>query len=138
MSFTSIVLSGTINKDAESKTTPNGNAVTTFTISTLRYDNRSKSEKSFPVKVTMWGDAFAGNKDQYTAGTRVVVTGRLQLEEFTDRNGKKVRLAAIEANRVQKLSEVQEGAASTSANDEIFSDSSRSESDVLDNQEVPF
>lgn len=146
MSFTSAVLSGTIKKDAQQKFTPNNNSITSFTMDILRYDGRAKEEKSYPVKVNMWGESFAEMAPRLKQGTRVVVTGRLQIEQFTDKSGKNVRVLCIEANKVSELSEIASASAgpSSSANfdEEIFagvsSNSTNSQTDAYGDQEVPF
>ncbi len=142
MSLSQITLSGTIKEDAEQKTTTNGNAVISFMMTVLRYDSRAKEEKSYPVKVNMWGETFADQVPQLTAGTRVIVTGRLQLDQFNDRNGKMVRLAAIDANRVASLKDL---ANASSGSSKMMSDpyadmarSTGSETDALSSEEVPF
>ncbi len=137
-----IVLSGTIKADAEQRTTPNGNTVTSFTMNVLRYDSRAKEEKAYPVKVNMWGESFTDQVSQLTTGIRVIVSGRLQIEQFNDRNGKMVRLATIEANRVALLSEIANasGASKSMSNpyDDNVSNFSGSETDASSTEEVPF
>lgn len=140
MSLTSITLSGTIKKDAEQRSTPNGTAVINFMMNVLRYDGRSKEEKAYPVKVTMWGDSFTDMLEKLKEGTRVVATGRLQIDQFNDRNGKPVRLLNIEANRVQLLSELANVRSTASSNDydEEMSSAGSEATDAYSNQEVPF
>ncbi len=100
MTFSSINLSGTISKDAEQRYTPNNNSVITFMMQVLRYHSRDKTEKAYPVKVNLWGDNFTNLLDRLKPNTRVLVSGRLELEQFTDRNGKNIRLVVIEANNL--------------------------------------
>jgi single-strand DNA-binding protein len=141
MSLTSITLSGTIKKDAEQRTTANGTAVTNFMMNILRYESRAKEEKAYPVKVTMWGDSFTDMLGKLKAGTRVVATGRLQIDQFNDHTGKAVRLLNIEANRVQLLSDVANAsspALNESSYDEDITSSGSEATDAYDNQEVPF
>lgn len=140
MSLTSITLSGTIKKDAEQRSTPNGTPVINFMMNVLRYDGRSKEEKAYPVKVTMWGESFTDMLEKLKTGTRVVATGRLQIDQFNDRNGKPVRLLNIEANRVQLLSELANVKTSASSNDydEEMSSGGSEATDAYSSQEVPF
>lgn len=140
MSLTSITLSGTIKKDAEQRSTPNGTAVINFMMNILRYDGKAKEEKAYPVKVTMWGDGFTDMLPKLKTGTRVVAAGRLQIDQFNDRNGKPVRILNIEASRVQILSELANVSSSAlSADyDEVLTASGSEATDAYDNQEVPF
>ncbi len=64
MTLSSITLSGTITKDAEQRYTPNNNSVISFMMQILRYDNREKSEKAYPVKVNLWGDNYTEMLDR--------------------------------------------------------------------------
>ena len=143
MSLSQITLSGTVKADAEQKTTANGNSVISFMMTVLRYDSRAKEEKSYAVKVNMWGETFADQLTQLTTGTRVIVTGRLQLDQFNDRNGKMVRLAAIDANRVASLKDIANASLGSSKmmSDpyaDMASSSAGSETDALSSEEVPF
>lgn len=142
MSLSQAVLSGTIKKDAEQRTTPNGASVASFMMDVLRYDNRAKEEKSYPVKVNMWGDGFVELVPQLKSGTRVIVTGRLQMDQFNDKNGKPVRLLTIEANRVAPLQQLVSVSAKSSAANPYDSNEpasfSGSESDAMSEEEVPF
>ena len=144
MSFTSVTLSGTIKKDAQQKFTPNNTSVVSFMMDTLRYDGKAKEEKAYPVKVNMWGDSFTDMVPELTQGTRVVVMGRLQLEQYTDKTGKNVRVLCIEANRVSKMSEVAAGSKTASASsfdeDDFAPAAAKSsgQTDAYADQEVPF
>jgi single-stranded DNA-binding protein len=136
MSLSQITLSGTIKSDAEQKTIPSGNTVTSFIMNVLRYDNRAKEEKSYPVKVNMWGDTFADQAGQ-------LVTGKLQIDQFNDRNGKMIRIAAIDANRVAPLKDLLTAntAAATMMADPYAGEGANftgSETDALTTEEVPF
>lgn len=140
MSIASVTLSGTLKKNAEQRQTPNGTTVTNLMMNIARYDNRAKEEKQYPVKVTLWGDSYTDMLNQLTEGTRVVVSGRLQIEQFADRNGKNVKLLNVEAsslNFVSDLNQVSNNNADLGSYDEAAS-TSASETDSFDNQEIPF
>ena len=100
MTLSSITLSGTISKDAEQRYTPNNNSVISFQMQILRYDSREKTEKSYPVKVNLWGDNYTELMDRLKPGARVIVSGRLELDQFIDRAGKNVRVVVVEANSI--------------------------------------
>jgi single-strand DNA-binding protein len=133
MSLASITLSGSIIKDAEQRFTPNNNQVINFNILTSRYDSKSKEEKTYPVKVTLWGESFNDILGRLKQGTAVLVSGRLQLEQFNDKNGKPVRLVAIEANRVHFANEL-----SDARNQSMTGLAASAEQDSFRDQEVPF
>lgn len=100
MSLSAITLSGTISKDGEQRFTPSNVSVISFTMNVLRYNSKEKQEKAFPVKVNLWGDSYTNILDRLKSGTRVVVSGRAQLNQFTANNGKNIRVAEIEANNL--------------------------------------
>jgi single-stranded DNA-binding protein len=140
MSLATVTLSGTIKKNAEQKTTPNGNAVTNLMMDITKYDSRSKEEKSYPVKVTLWGDSYTEMLPKLTAGTRIIISGRLQIDQFADRNGKNIKLLNVEAsslNFVNDLNTVSASAVETGSYNEVVS-ASGSETDSFNNQEIPF
>lgn len=100
MSLSAVTLSGTISKDGEQRFTPSNVSVISFTMNVLRYNSKEKQEKSYPVKVNLWGDSYTNIIERLKNGTRVVVSGRLQLNQFTANNGKNIRVAEIEANNL--------------------------------------
>lgn len=108
-------LSGTISRDAEQRFTPNNNMVTNFTMHVTRWDGRAKQEKTYPVKITLWGEAFGQMLNQLREGTRVIAAGRLQIDKFNDKEGKPVTLAAMEASSINIINEMLEGAAPVAA-----------------------
>ena len=115
MTLASITLSGTISKDAEQRFTPNNNSVVSFTMKILRYDGRAKEEKTYPVRVNVWGDNFAQIVDRLKVGAKVIVNGRLQIDQFNDQSGKQVRLAVVEANQLNFAQDLV-GSATTAMN----------------------
>lgn len=139
MSLSQATLSGTVKKAAETRTTPNGNTVTNFTMTVLRYDNRAKEEKAYPVKVTLWGDNNADLAAQLTPGTRVVVSGRLQIDQFNSNEGKLVRLLTIEANKVSLMSSLTNiGSGATEMEDPYSTPEQSFAGSEMDAEEVPF
>lgn len=141
MSLSQATLSGTIKKAAEQKTTPNGNTVTSFTMEVLRYDGRAKQEKTYPVRVNLWGDSFAELAAELTTGTRVLATGRLQIDQFNTAEGKMVRLLTIEASSVITLNKLNSVAGRTNSFEDPYSQPepsfTGSEMDAA-SEEVPF
>jgi single-stranded DNA-binding protein len=139
MSLAIATLSGTIKKNAEQRTTPNGNAVTNLMMNITKYDGRTKEEKSYPVKVTLWGDSYTDMLPKLIQGTRIVVTGRLQIDQFADRNGKNVKILNIEASKLNFVNDLTKvsNAAEAGTYDDVAS-ASGSEIDAFDNQEIPF
>ena len=86
-----VMLIGNLGKDAETRYTPSGTAVTNFSIATAR---RTKDSESGEWRdETDWHDVVlwrGENVSQYlTKGTQVYVEGRLQTRSWEDQNGQK-------------------------------------------------
>ena len=85
------MLIGNLGKDAETRFTPNGTAVTNFTVATSR---RWKDQQSDEWKeATDWHDIVlwrSENISQYLQkGKQVFIEGRLQTRSWEDQNGNK-------------------------------------------------
>lgn len=91
MSFNKIILVGNLGRDPELRYTPQGDAVCDFSIAT----NERKKDKSGEFqdvttwfKITLWR-RLAENAAKYLSkGNPVYIEGRLQIDEWTDRDGK--------------------------------------------------
>lgn len=145
MSLTSITLSGTVKKNAEQRHTPNGNSVISVMMNVTKWDGRAKEEKQYPVKVNLWGDNNADLLEKLTEGTKIIATGRLQIDQFNDRNGKMVKLLCIEASAIRLATDLVGAAANTASSSSPYDASveqsssyTGSETDGFSNQEVPF
>jgi len=143
MSFSSVTLSGTIKTDAQQRFTPNNTSVITVMLNVLRYDNKAKQEKSYPVKVNLWGDSYTDMLPELKAGTRVVVSGRLQIDQFNNKEGKPVRILVVEASRINLLEEIANTINYSELMDsgldmDLSSENSLDRTDAFADQEVPF
>ena len=90
-SLNKVMLIGNLGKDAETRHTPSGTAVTNFTVATTARIKDSATgdwkEKTDWHNVVLWrGERVA----QYlTKGKKVFIEGRLQTSSYEDRNGEK-------------------------------------------------
>ena len=86
-----VILIGNLGKDAETRYTPSGAAVTNFSVATTRsvkdqQTNEWRDETDWHDVVLWRGE----NVSQYlTKGTQVYVEGRLQTRSWEDQNGQK-------------------------------------------------
>ena len=114
-----IILMGRLAREPELKRTTSGTAVTSFSLAVDR-DFKSQSGE----KETDWIDcvAWRGTAETvckyFTKGRMMIVVGRLQIRDWTDKDGGKRRSAEVVAENV------------------YFADSKRSESN--DNQREDF
>jgi single-strand DNA-binding protein len=115
-SLNRVFLMGNLTKDIELRYTPSGMAVTDLRLAVNERvkDGDSWTEKAMFLDVTVWGRQ-AETCDQYLGkGSSVMVEGRLQMDEWTDKQdgGKRSRLKVV-ASRVQFMgSPREEGARS--------------------------
>jgi len=107
MSFNKIILVGNLGKDPELRYTPQGDAVCSFSVAT----NERKKDKSGEFqdvttwfKVTLWR-RLAENAAKYLAkGSPVYIEGRLQVEEWTDRDNNNRYSLAVQATDMHFIS----------------------------------
>lgn len=101
-SVNKVILVGHLGRDAETKFTPGGVAVTRFSVATSR---RWKDQQSGEWKEeTDWSDVTlwrAENLATYlTKGKQVYVEGRLQTRSYDDKDGKKVYRTEVVSEQV--------------------------------------
>jgi single-strand DNA-binding protein len=101
-SVNKVILIGHLGRDAETKFTPGGAAVTKFSVATNR---RWKDQQSGEWKEeTDWSNIVlwkAENLANYlTKGKQVYVEGRLQTRSYEDKDGKKVYSTEVVAEEV--------------------------------------
>lgn len=132
MSLNRINVMGRIGKDLELRRTQSGKAVTSFPIAVDR-DGKDAGTDWFDV--VAW-ERTAERTAQYCAkGRKVVVDGRLQARDWTDKDGNKRRSVEIIANSVYFAdSKPQEGPAAYSP----ASSSPGEFSEVEDDGDPPF
>jgi single-strand DNA-binding protein len=101
-SVNKVILVGNLGRDAETKFTPSGAAVTRFSVATTRSwkDQQSgewKDETNW-TNVTVWRQENLAN--YLTKGKQVYVEGRLQTRSYDDKDGKKVYATEVVAEDV--------------------------------------
>src|ERR1700758_5334055 len=101
-SVNKVILVGNLGRDAETKFTPSGAAVTRFSVATTRswkdqQSNEWKEETNW-TNVTLWRQENLAN--YLTKGKQVYVEGRLQTRSYDDKDGKKVYTTEVVADDV--------------------------------------
>jgi single-strand DNA-binding protein len=101
-SVNKVILLGRLGRDAETKFTPGGAAVTKFSVATNR---RWKDQQSGEWKeetdwsnVVLWRSENLAN--YLTKGKQVYVEGRLQTRSYEDKDGRKVYATEVVADDV--------------------------------------
>src|SRR3954447_10976557 len=101
-SVNKVILVGNLGRDAETKFTPSGAAVTKFAIATTRnwkdqQTNEWKEETNW-TNVVVWRQENLAN--YLMKGKQVYVEGRLQTRSYDDKDGKKVYSTEVVADEV--------------------------------------
>jgi single-strand DNA-binding protein len=101
-SVNKVLLIGNLGRDAETKFTPSGAAVTRFAVATTRswkdqQSNEWKEETNW-TNVTVWRQENLAN--YLTKGKQVYVEGRIQTRSYDDKDGKKVYATEVVADEV--------------------------------------
>lgn len=108
MSFNKITIIGNLGRDPELRYTPQGDAVCDFSVA-VNDRKRDKSgefqDNTTWFKVTLWRKQAENASKYLTKGRQVYVEGRLQVEEWNDRDGKTRYSLVIQGSELQFLGE---------------------------------
>ena len=93
-----VVLTGRLTKDIELRRTTSGKVCTSFTLAV----NRNKQETDF-INCVAWNN-WAELLEKYTRkGSKIGVEGRIQTRNYDDKNGKKIYVTEVLANKITFL-----------------------------------
>jgi single-strand DNA-binding protein len=110
-SVNKVILIGHLGRDAETKFTPAGAAMTRFSVATNRRWKDKESgewkEETDWSNVVLWRSENVAN--YLTKGKQIYVEGRLQTRSYEDKDGKKVYSTEVVADDVILLSGQQGG-----------------------------
>lgn len=97
-----IILMGRLTRDPELRHTQTGTAVASFSLAVDRdFKDKSTGEKSTDfIDIVAWRQTAEFVSRFFTKGRIAVVEGRLQLRDWTDRDGNKRRSAEVIADNV--------------------------------------
>lgn len=96
-----IVLLGRLTKDADIRSTQSGKVVASFTLAVDRpYTQNGKKEADF-IACQIWGKSAEVFGKSVHKGQRVLLEGRLQLRQYTDKNGNKRTAAEVVTDRFE-------------------------------------
>ena len=97
-----IVIMGRLTRDPELRRTGSGIAVTSFTLAVDRdFSGKDSGEKETDfIDCVAWRQTGEFVSKYFTKGRMAVVTGRLQIRGWTDKDGNKRRTAEVIADSV--------------------------------------
>lgn len=97
-------LIGRLTKDPEMKYTPNGKAVTRFTLAVNRpFTNQEGEREADFIPCIAWGKLAENIANFVTKGSLVGIVGRIQTGSFENEEGKRVYTTDIVVNEVEFL-----------------------------------
>jgi len=97
-----IVIMGRLTRDPELRRTGSGIAVASFTVAVDRdFGGRDGGEKETDfIDCVAWRQTGEFVSKYFTKGSMIVVSGRLQIRSWTDKDGNKRRTAEVVADNV--------------------------------------
>ena len=97
-----ITIMGRLTRDPELRRTGSGVAVASFTVAVDRdFGNRESGEKETDfIDCVAWRQTGEFVSKYFTKGSMIVVSGRLQIRGWTDKDGNKRRTAEVVADNV--------------------------------------
>jgi single-strand DNA-binding protein len=105
-SVNKVILVGNLGRDAELRYTPSGAAVAKFSLATTeRWNDKSGSpqERTEWHNIDLWGKQAETLSEYLRKGKQVYVEGRLQTDEYTDKEGNKRKSTRVRCDRVVLL-----------------------------------
>lgn len=94
-----IVIMGRLTRDPELRRTGSGIAVASFTVAVDRDFGRDEKETDF-IDCVAWRQTGEFVSKYFFKGAMIVVSGRLQIRSWTDKDGNKRRTAEVVADSV--------------------------------------
>lgn len=118
-----IAIQGRLARDPELRRTDSGKAVTSFSVACDRdFKNQQTGEKEVDfIECVAWGGTAEIVEKYFHKGQMAIATGRLQLRDWTDKNGQKRRYAEILVSSVYFCGSKESGAQSSSGADSGYS-----------------
>jgi single-strand DNA-binding protein len=106
-SVNKVILVGNLGRDAELRYTPGGAAVAKFSLATTeKWTDKAGSpqERTEWHNIDVWGKQAETLTEYLRKGKQVYVEGRLQTDEYTDKEGVKRKSTKVRCDRIVLLS----------------------------------
>ena len=105
-SVNKVILVGNLGRDAELRYTPGGAAIAKFSLATSeKWTDKAGSpqERTEWHNIDLWGKQAETLAEYLTKGKQVYLEGRLQSDEYTDKEGIKRKSIRVRCDRVVLL-----------------------------------
>lgn len=108
MSFNLTIMVGRLTRDAEIRTTTSGTKVAQFTVAVDRPVAKDKEKQSDFFNVVAWNKLAEICDGYLRKGMKVLVEGRFQVRNYDDKDGKKVYVTELYADKIEFLEKKEE------------------------------
>lgn len=109
-----ITLSGNVGKDPEMKYFDSGSVVAHFPFAVSIYNREKKEKDSVWFKCSVWGKKAEFVGEYIKKGSKVIVSGSISFEKFTDKEGKERIVNCVNASDVESCDKKPDGGTSQS------------------------
>jgi single-strand DNA-binding protein len=143
-SVNKVILVGNLGRDAEVRYTPGGAAVSKFSIATTEVWNDKSGQRQERTEwhtIDLWGKQAESLSEYLLKGKQVYIEGRLQTDEYTDKEGIKRKSTKVRCDKLVLLGGGGGGGRSSSIDrggDSMGSPASPEMSETLTDDDIPF
>lgn len=128
-----IILMGRLTKNPELRRTNSGTAVAGFTLAVDRdFKSQSGEKETDFIEVVAWRGTAEFVSKYFSKGRQAVVEGRLQIRDWTDKDGNKRKTAEVVADNVYFADSKQK------ANDSVVESTQEFTEVPEDDDDLPF
>lgn len=106
-----IDLMGRLTRDPELRQTANGTAVASFTLAVDRDFGKGEEKQTDFIDIVAWRGTAEFAAKYFAKGRQAVVSGRLQVRDWTDKDGNKRKAAEVVADNIYFADSKRDGAA---------------------------
>lgn len=136
-----IILTGRLTKDPEIRYTQKGKVVAQFTLAVDRpFTNQDGQREADFINNVAWGKTAEVIGNHVHKGHKILSEGRLQIRQYTDKNGAKRYATEVIVNNIEFLERKQQAGGTTAApadgNFESFAEGQQS--GFKFDEEIPF
>ena len=134
-----ITIMGRLTRDPELRRTGTGVAVTSFTVAVDRDFSKETEKETDFIDCVAWRSTGEFVSKYFKKGSMAVVSGRLQIRSWTDKDGNKRRTAEVVADNVY-FGESKSGSASSEPSTSLYTTTGMPEYTMLedDDAQLPF
>lgn len=105
MAFSKVMFIGNLGRDPEMRYTPNGKAVTEFSVAVTHRGRDPQTGEWADLgtdwfRVSIWGDRAERAAEEFRKGMRVLVEGRFRTREYEAKDGQKRTSLEVSADNV--------------------------------------